>query len=522
MSQKINPLQPFLVKHQYSLAPLQMQSLMQLYQPIVGSSAISLYLTLMNQPLETANQSQRILHAQLIQVMNVGIKTCDEGRQRLEAAGLLRTYRDRTSHSDWRYQTLLYELQQPLDVKQFLKNPLLSTTLYKQIGDQNYYQLLRMWQVEPINEEQYTEITANFEDVFYYINRDADEEIQESVQGRHFKQQSAETEISATQDHFDYAKFLRYIMAEGIEHTQLTQALKEQVLSTSQVYELNEVQMTQIVLLAINDVTDQIQLERLKDIADKKTFFAQKRQETAFVSTSSSQQVESSTTEVPVTSQKTFPYEYTEAELKIRHENLKDTFKQFSEQDIHMLVLCEQMPNDTFLERTKQAKNGFATDSEHFFVRDLVTKTTLAPEIINFLIYYLLVIEKKDSVYKSDLQRTASEWQQNTIQSTGHALEYVRNKAQIQEVKQAKQAKTQSSSTYNRKYRRQEVIPDWMKQQEQQTEQQAPLPTPLASNQTQSATTTENEQAIRARFNKLFGEDVKGNAIDASHDGKVH
>ena len=60
MNQKINPLQPFLVRHQYSLAPLQMQSLMQLYQPIVGSSAISLYLTLMNQHLETANQRQRI------------------------------------------------------------------------------------------------------------------------------------------------------------------------------------------------------------------------------------------------------------------------------------------------------------------------------------------------------------------------------------------------------------------------------------------------------------------------------
>ncbi|MGO4928598.1 hypothetical protein ACTQ45_09560 [Fundicoccus sp. Sow4_D5] len=520
MSQKINPLQPFLVKHQYSLAPLQMQSLMQLYQPIVGSSAISLYLTLMNQPLETANQSQRILHAQLIQIMNVGIKACDEGRQRLEAAGLLRTYRDRTSHTDWRYQTLLYELQQPLDVKQFLRNPLLSTTLYKQIGDQNYYQLLRMWQVEPIDEDQYTEITANFEDVFYYINRDADEEIQESVQGRQFKQQSAETEVSATQEHFEYAKFLRYIMAEGVEHTQLTQALKEQVLSTSQVYELNEVQMTQIVLLAINDVTDQIQLDKLKDIADKKTFFAQKRQETAFAPTTNAQKTVSSNDEQVRTNQ-TFPYEYTQSELKVRHANLKETFKQFSDQDIHMIVLCEQMPNDTFLERTKQAKNGFATDSEQFYVRDLATKTTLAPEIINFLVYYLLVIERKDSVYKGDLQRTASEWQQHNIQSTGHALEFIRNKAQIQETRQAKNAKTQPSGGYNRKYRRQEVIPDWMKQQDQQVAQQAQTSTTPATSQPQAAATTENEQAIRARLNKLFGEDVKGNAIDASHDGKV-
>lgn len=521
MNQKINPLQPFLVKHQYSLAPLQMQSLMQLYQPIVGSSAISLYLTLMNQPLETANQSQRILHAQLIQIMNVGIKACDEGRQRLEAVGLLRTYRDRTSHTDWRYQTLLYELQQPLDIAQFLNNPLLSTTLYKQIGDQNYYQLLRMWQIDSIDDEQYTEITANFEDVFYYIKRDADEEIQESIQGRQFKQQASDSEVVATQEHFEYAKFLRYIMAEGVEHTQLTQALKEQVLSTSQVYELNEVQMTQIVLLAINDVTDQIQLDKLKDIADKKTFFAQKRQETTYVPPTDGQQPEAVTQEAP-SEQKMFPYEYTEAELKARHAALNEKFPQFSKQDVHMLVLCEQMPNDTFLERTKQAKNGFATDSEQFYVRDLTSKTSLAPEIINFLVYYLLVIENKASVYKGDLQRTASEWQQHNIQSTGQALEFVRQKAMNQEIKQAKQTRNQSAGAYQRKYRRQEVIPDWMKAQDKQSAPEEKAANTQAANQTNSAETSENEQAIRARLNKLFGEDVKGNAIDASDDGKVY
>lgn len=507
MSLKLNPMQTFLVKHCYSLAPLQMQSLVQLYQPIVGSTAISLYLTLMNQPLETANQSQRILHAQLLEIMNVGIKACDEGRQRLEAVGLLRTYRDRTSHTDWRYQTLLYDLQQPLDIEQFLKNPLLSTTLYKQIGDQNYYQLLRMWQVEEIDGEQYTEITTNFEDVFYYVKRNTEAEIQESIQDRQFKQQTSDAEVSARQDHFDYAKFLRFIMAEGVEHTQLTQALKEQVLSTSQIYELDEVQMTQIVLLAVNDVTDQIQLDKLKDMADKKTFFAKKRQETAFTPTNTQQIAASPSPQEPVV-EKEFPYEYSEAELKSRHASIKQTFPQFSEQDIHMLVLCEQMPNQAFLGRTKQAKNGFATDSELFYVRDLADKTTLKPEIINFLVYYLLAIENKDSVYKGDLQRTASEWQQNNIQSTASALEFVRNKAQMQEVKKTQASKRPASGGYQRKYQRQEVIPDWMKQQDKQVPGQAKQSDAQTASQSTTEAKSENEAAIRARLNKLFGEDV--------------
>ena len=187
-----------------------------------------------------------------------------------------------------------------------------------------------------------------------------------------------------------------------------------------------------------------------------------------------------------------------------------------------MLVLCEQMPNDTFLERTKQAKNGFATDSEQFYVRDLISKTSLTPEIINFIVYYLLVIENKASVYKGDLQRTASEWQQHNIQSTGQALEFVRQKAMNQEIKQAKQTRNQSAGAYQRKYRRQEVIPDWMKAQDKQSAPEEKASNAQAANQTNSAETSENEQAIRARLNKLFGEDVKGNAIDASDDGKIH
>src|SRR5699024_10948461 len=110
--------------------------------------------------------------------------------------------------------------------------------------------------------------------------------------------------------------------------------------------------------------------------------------ETTYVPPTDGQQPEAVTQEAP-SEQKMFPYEYTEAELKARHAALNEKFPQFSKQDVHMLVLCEQMPNDTFLERTKQAKNGFATDSEQFYVRDLTSKTSLTPEIINFIVYYL-------------------------------------------------------------------------------------------------------------------------------------
>ena len=74
------------------------------------------------------------------------------------------------------------------------------------------------------------------------------------------------------------------------------------------------------------------------------------------------------------------------------------------------------------------------------------------------------MIESNESVYKGDLQRTASEWQQNALKTTGHAIEYSRNKAQMKEKQQVMQAKQRTNyQPYKRRNQREEIIPDWMK-----------------------------------------------------------
>lgn len=500
MSLNINPLQPFQVRHQSTLTPLQTQSLTQLYQPIIGPHAISLYFTLLNQPLEAVQKSQRLLHAQLLQNLNVGIQVCDEARRKLEAVGLLRTYREIASHTEWQYQTLFYDLQLPLDTRQFLSHPMLSTALFNQIGDQSYYQLLKYWEIEPLDDEQYSEITTPFQQMFYYVPREADQEVAQATEKRNFKHQTAQSNLDMLNENFEYGRFLRYLMSEGIEHTQLTQALKEHVMSVSQVYQLDEMQMTQVVLLAVNDVTDQIQLDKIKEIAQKKQFFKQKRQPEVM-----SQASETSAGQL----ERTFPFNYTEQELKERQVQLRKDLPSLSSEDIDLVCLCEQIPLATFLLKTKQAKGGFATDSEQFFVKDLAQKTTLPSQVINFLVYYLLIMERKDNVYKSDLQRVANEWQQQKIESPGAAIVYIRNKVKAAPASQS--ATKRPYTNYGRKSKREVPIPDWM---QKQTSNESKAPATSGSQPTKEL--TENEQAIRAKLDKLFGEDVKNHAIDAT------
>ena len=499
MSLNINPLQPFQVRHQSTLTPLQTQSLTQLYQPIIGPLAISLYFTLLNQPLEAVQKSQRLLHAQLLQNLNVGIQVCDEARRKLEAVGLLRTYREIASHTEWQYQTLLYDVQLPLDTRQFLNHPMLSTALFNQIGDQSYYQLLKYWEIEALDDDQYSEITTPFQQMFYYVPREADQEVAQATENRNFKHQTAQSNLDMLNENFEYGRFLRYLMSEGIEHTQLTQSLKEHVMSVSQVYQLDEMQMTQVVLLAVNDVTDQIQLDKIKEIAQKKQFFQQKRQPEAV------SQLNETSTEPP---QRTFPFNYTEQELKERQVQLRKEFTGLSSEDIDLVCLCEQIPLADFLMKTKQAKGGFATDSEQFFVKDLAQKTTLPSQVINFLVYYLLIMERKDNVFKSDLQRVANEWQQQKIESPGAAIIYIHNKAKEPA---SQPAAKRPYTNYGRKSKREVPIPDWMQKQNSS----GPV-TAATSGPEPTKELTDNEQAIRAKLDKLFGEDVKNHAIDAT------
>ena len=163
----INPYQAYRVKTQNQLGPSQLQVLTQLYQPFMGGLALSLYLTLANQPLEALNWSTRQLHAVLISQMNVGIKDFNQARVNLEGAGLLETYRDQSSHSNHDRQTIIYELKWPLSSERFFKDPQLSLALFNQIGDQAYFNLIKQWINQSDLEDSWRPMTLDFSSVYH-------------------------------------------------------------------------------------------------------------------------------------------------------------------------------------------------------------------------------------------------------------------------------------------------------------------------------------------------------------------
>ena len=478
MAWKISPLQPFKVRHQSVLSSLQLQALIQLYQPIIGKDALALYLTLYNMPLEAVQWSQTRIHSELFTILNMGVPQTNDARMKLEAIGLMRTYRDSSSQADINNQSFLYDLQLPLDFKQFMDHSLLSTLLFEQIGDQSFNQLLRAWRIDKLDTHRYIEITTNFDQVFQPLSSQATyNAIQEEMGYEAFRHQQAELFQAQVIDTFDYSTFLKHLMNEAINHSDLTQALKEEVLAIHTIYGLNEWEMVELVRLAINQTTGHIETFQLKDIASKRSFHQQKSK------------AQSTPPDAPIEQE--------------RKQALAREYPQLSSDEIDLIYVSEQIPCDVFVKRIKQMKKGFATDQELFYVKDLLEKSQLNQSVINILVYYLLVIQDMPNVFKGALERIASEWQQKSIETGAQALEEIKEQQKLAQIKQEKKQQ-QFNQHYTKRPRKEADIPSWMNDPNDETGE-------VSEPQTPSKQQLEDEAArIKAQLQAMFKNQQKG------------
>ncbi len=445
--------QPYQVAYLRQTQYIHLDILLRAYQPIIGPVALSLYQTLLQTPLTLKQVSRRQLHSHLLESLNVGMNELEEARLKLEGIGLLETYRQKDSHQDYRRQTILYFLNPPLSWNNFFSHPLYSALLYKQLGQETYDLLVQTQTDRTIDNDRYQDITVSFDQVFH-LNEGQTWHAQ--TQARPI---NTENSPQSEADSFDYSRYLEYIMAEGILHSELTNDLKDYVISMHRLYDLDELDMVRLTSLATNHLTGHVQVEKMKDIVDRHAYFVNKHQRNA--------------------------KRKSENNLEDVKKRIAKEYPQLNPKDIHVLALCQEIPTEEFLKQTKRAKNGFATDSERFYVRDLKDKTHLSEASINFLVYYLLVICKRPNLYKSDLQRYANEWQQAKLNSTIDILDHVR-----------RQETEKSRKNYKQAYGRgthQEIRPTWLDEKEEPEE--APV------------TKTNNEAKIQARLDQLFKED---------------
>ena len=150
------------------IADFDRDTLSNLYQPMIGFEALSLYMTLWS---EAYNEriSPLCTHEQLFLRMRMPAGAFVEARKYLEATGLLKTFVSQGQD----YKIYHYELYAPKSPRGFFEDALLYGMLIKSIGEKNSTRLKNIYLVEP-KKDYGEEITAKFAEVFHpQFNDDA-------------------------------------------------------------------------------------------------------------------------------------------------------------------------------------------------------------------------------------------------------------------------------------------------------------------------------------------------------------
>lgn len=165
-----DPKQPYFIANQVEIFPTDLRVLVKLYQPLVGSLALSLYLSLNENYRSAAMLSDATGLYTLQEQLDCDIKQLFSALHKLEGVGLIQT---RLLDNEIMGQVLIFQLLYLPSSSEFFATPLLASLLKEKVGVSTFKRLSKEFARE--NQEKQTEInglqnardiSASFMDIF--------------------------------------------------------------------------------------------------------------------------------------------------------------------------------------------------------------------------------------------------------------------------------------------------------------------------------------------------------------------
>lgn len=344
-----------------------------LYQPIIGYTAVSLYFTLLDD-LDKMFMSEDFTHHHLMTAMQLKLEKIIEGREKLEAVGLLKTYLKQEHVHNYAY--LIFA---PLTANEFLNHPILNIVLYNNLGKAEYEKIVKYFRAPRISFKDYTDISKRFSDVF---------------------QSTTGTFSSYNEDVLD-RNSNRLQIASGIDLNLLIESIPKNMVSdkcfTNDVLELIE-NLAYIYKLDI-DVLVALVRDHLNErgVIDKSELRKACRDYYQFESSG----------RLPTVVYKTQP------------EYLR-TPKGDTSKKARLIYTFETTSPYDFL--ASKCKSGEPSSRDMRLIEELMVDFKLNPGVVNVLIAYVLHINNK-KLNKSYVETIAGQWQRIHIETVEEALE---------------------------------------------------------------------------------------------------
>ncbi|CAJ1227432.1 replication initiation and membrane attachment family protein [Lactiplantibacillus xiangfangensis] len=416
--------------------------LAELYLPLIGPLAYSLYAALRSLQSSENELSNRRSHAELLGVLGADLPSVLSARKKLEATGLLRSY----YQEDELGAVYVYRLQVPMTALHFFADDLLSILLLDTVGELRYQQLASDFTPASVDLSKAQNVTADLLDVFHIDRRKVTNDAPLSVQKARAQlaaQEPAEpTNPVIGDDDFDW-KLLGQVLKQNYVDLKQVAGSRQLIITESRVYGISEIEMAKLISEVASLTTGQFDESQLKLLIARR-----------YERPSAPAVAETAAPATPAKASATVKGQLTAAEQQL------------------VSYAKSTTPYD-FLADLKQEKHGFVTSGENRLVHDLVNRGVLPSAVINMLVFYLLQNRELAALNRNLLETVANDWQQHTLTTPEAALAYIKTRQQPKK----RPARRQNNGRPVRK----EIVPKWA--QEQTKGKQAAPKSKSAANQ---------------------------------------
>jgi replication initiation and membrane attachment protein len=438
--QELIPIDRYIVAANGLLHEYDRKVLTFLYQPLIGSTCFSLYMTLWAELEENRLWSESSTHHLLMNLLEMNLKDIYEARLKLEGIGLLKTF-VKTEEGE---RSFIYELHPPLNPEQFFLDGMLNIYLYRKIGKNHFARLKRFFsdQQKP-REKEFLDVTRAFQDVFesatpgrlQYL-QDISEDIEANVNQQFIGRHEPNT-VQVHPTNFDFDLLMAGLNESLVPKKALTTKVKEVISNLAFLYTIDPIQMKNIILGAINEVS-QIDIEELRKGARDWYQYVNQDQLPNLIERTQ-----------PITNQVQFEEPKTQEEKLVR----------YLETTSPLNVLKDL------------SGGGEPSKSDIQIIEEVMFKQKLFPGVINVLIQFVML--KTDmKLTKGYVEKIAGHWARKQIKTVKDAMELAKNEHRTY-LGWSEGKKTGKSS--KQKPIRTEILPDWFVENTKETVEDRPI-----------------------------------------------
>lgn len=166
------PADKYIVLNKTILSDFDRSTLINLYEPIVGATAIGLFLALWNDLDNSFVKCEDRTHHHLMTLLKISLDDIKKSREALEAMGLVKTYFKEGDINEY-----VYELYSPLSPAEFFNNAIYNVVLFNNIGKTEYDYLVSKYKKFEYDLSDFTDITKKINDVYDSSNISVPENI---------------------------------------------------------------------------------------------------------------------------------------------------------------------------------------------------------------------------------------------------------------------------------------------------------------------------------------------------------